>query len=156
MTHGVSQIPEARDQPEGVATGCLLVGGLFLLGVVAVIALLAFQARGDGRVDLGLPGDYVPGTPVYYASDHLFAVRLEDGSVLALSDIDPHNPPGRRSCRVTFRPDLGENEEPGRFFDACTGAMYDIEGQALGNDGLDLARLEIELDDERMRVRPGE
>ena len=148
--------PAARDEPEGVAAGCLVGGVLFLLGAVAVVVLLAWQMREDSRVDIGTAGGYVAGTPVYYASDHLFVVRLEDGSVIALSDLDPHNPPGRRSCRVTFRPDLGEDEESGRFFDACTGAMYDITGQALSNDGLGLSPLEIESDDGRLRVRPGE
>ena len=148
--------PAVRDEPEGVATGCLLGGGLFLLGAVAVIALLALTMREDGRVDIGTAGAYVAGTPVYFASDHLFVVRLEDGSVIALSDLDPHNPPGRRSCRVTFRPDLGEDEEPGRFFDACTGAMYGITGRAVQGDDLDLQQLEVESDDERLSVRPGE
>ena len=148
--------PAVRDEPEGVATGCLLGGGFFLLGVVAVIALLAILMREDGRVDIGIAGDYTVEAPVYFASDHLFVVRLEDGSVIALSDLDPHNPPGRRSCRVTFRPDLGESEEPGRFFDACTGATYDVAGQALGGDDLDLIQLEVESNDGRLSVRPGE
>lgn len=148
--------PVARDEPEGIASGCLVGGGFFLLGVVAVIAVLAVQMRGDGRVDVGAAGAYIAGTPVYHASDHFFVVRLEDGRVIALSDLDPHNPPGHRSCRVTFRPDLGGNEESGRFFDGCTGAMYDIAGQALGGDGLDLTQLEIESDDGLLRVRPGE
>ena len=148
--------PAVRDEPEGVATGCLLGGGFFLLGVVAVIALLAILMREDGRVDIGIAGDYTVEAPVYFASDHLFVVRLEDGSVIALSDLDPHNPPGRRSCRVTFRPDLGASEEPGRFFDACTGATYDVAGQALGGDDLDLIQLEVESNDGRLSVRPGE
>ena len=148
--------PAVRDEPEGLATGCLVGGGFFLLGVVAVIAILAIQMREDGRVDIGMAGDYTVESPVYFASDHLFVVRLEDGSVIALSDLDPHNPPGRRSCRVTFRPDLGADEGPGRFFDACTGATYDVAGQALGGDDLDLIQLEVESDDGRLSVRPGE
>lgn len=64
-----------------------------------------------------------------------------------LSDIDPHNPPGRQPCRVTFRPDLG-SAEGGRFYDICSGAMYDIEGRGLQGDGLDLRLVPFELDTE--------
>jgi hypothetical protein len=77
----------------------------------------------------------------------VFVVRLVDGSPLVLSDVDPHNPPGRQSCRVTYRPDLG-GPEGGRFFDSCSGAMYDIAGRGLQGDGLDLHPVAFELDTE--------
>jgi len=84
----------------------------------------------------------------------LFVVRLPDGAVVALADVDPHNPPGRTSCRVTFRPDLATSGELGRFFDACSGASYDIAGRARSGDGLDLRRIPIEQSkDGRLRVR---
>lgn len=121
------------------------------------MAILAVRMGGGGSVDLGLVQDYEPGSVVYFASDGLFVVRLGNGSLLVLSDLDPHNPPGRRSCRVTFRPDLAEGAERGRFFDACTGATYDVAGRGLGGDGLDLRRIEPEeRDDGELRVNPGD
>lgn len=133
-------------EPTGVQTGCLFSGVLFVLGAVVVLALVGFQARGDGRIRLGLLDGVQPGQVVYYATDHVFVVRMADGSPLVLSDIDPHNPPGRDRCRVTFRPDLGGSSEAGRFFDACSGATYDLAGRGLQGDGLDLRSVAVELD----------
>ncbi len=143
--------------PTGVEPGCLLAGGVFLLGIVIVVTVLAVRMGGGGGVDIGSVQDYEPGSVVYFASDGLFVVRLRDGSLIVLSDLDPHNPPGRRSCRVTFRPDLAEGAERGRFFEACTGATYDVAGRGLGGDGLDLRRIEPEeRDDGELHVNPGD
>ena len=120
--------------------------GLFAFGAIVVLALLAVQARGDGRIRLGVLDGVQPGQVVYHATDHVFVVRLADGSPLVLSDIDPHNPPGRDRCRVTFRPELGGPGEAGRFFDACSGATYDLAGRGLQGDGLDLRSVAVELD----------
>jgi hypothetical protein len=133
--------------------------GLFVLGALLVTALLALQGRGDGRIRLGSLDRVPPGAVVYHASDHVFVVRLADGTPLVLSDLDPHNPPGSDSCRVTFRPDLGGRDgsvrpDPGgeagsgRFFDACSGAQYDLAGRGLQGDGLDLLRVTFHLDAE--------
>ena len=113
--------------------------------------------RGAGRVDLGRPTDYPLGSVVYRSTDSLLVVRQPGGAVVAFSDVEPHNPPGRDDCRVTFRPDLAAGAEPGRFFDICTGSMYDLTGRGLAGDGLDLRRVPVEQDDEgRLTTRPGD
>lgn len=142
--------PDQDAAPTGVRPGCLIGGALFILGALAAIVVLAVQASGGGSVSLGALEEVERGKPVYYATDHVFVVRPideVDGSVLVLSDLDPHNPPGRRSCRVTFRPDL-DSEQGGRFFDACTGATYNLAGIGLQSDGLDLERIEVEISDD--------
>jgi hypothetical protein len=121
---------------------------LFVLGALLVAALVAFQGRGDGRIRLGSLDRVAPGAVVYHATDHVFVVRAADGTPLVLSDLDPHNPPGRTSCRVTFRPDLGGEGDAGRFYDACSEATYDLAGRGLQGDGLDLRRVPFELDAE--------
>ena len=101
-----------------------------------------------GAADLGAVEDYERGSVVYFATDGLFVVRLESGAIAVLSDIDPHNPVGSDDCRVTFRPDLGEGSERGRFFDVCTGSLYDMQGRALSGDGRDLEALDFEQRDD--------
>jgi hypothetical protein len=148
--------PDHEAAPTGVRSGCLLAGALFVLGAFAVIVIVALQARGGGRVSLGTLEEVEAGTAVYYATDHVFVVRLAGGDVLVLSDLDPHNPPGRRSCRVTFRPDL-EPDAGGRFFDACTGSTYNLAGIGSQGDGLDLERIEFEIsDDGGLSIRSGD
>ena len=134
--------------------GCLVAAAVVALG--ALLALLAsfVLMRGDDSVGLGRVDDYALGSVVYRSTDGLFVVRHPDGRVLALSDRDPHNPSGRAVCRVTFRPDLAQEGQPGRFFDQCTGSTYDLGGRSLSGDGLDLSQLEVREDEEgRLSVR---
>lgn len=146
-THATGDSGQAIEEPTGVRGGCLLAAALFALGAVLVFALVAFRGGGDGRIGLGSSEGLRPGSVVYHATDHVFVVRPLDGSPVVLSDVDPHNPPGRQTCRVTYRPDLGSGEG-GRFFDVCSGAMYDIAGRGLQGDGLDLRPIPFELDAE--------
>ena len=154
-----SELVAARGReppPTGIRLGCVVTLAMVVTGFLAVVAFSVWSG-GAGSIDLGLVEDYERGSVVYRSSDGLFVVRLADGSMLALSDVDPHNPSDRASCKVTFRPDLvGGDGEAGRFFDLCTGSLYDMAGRALGSDGLDLERLPIERDGDRLRVRsPG-
>jgi len=142
--------------PTGVRPGCLIGGAAFVLGLVLVVLAVSFVGRGDGRVALGTIEEVAPGTPVYFATDHVFVVKGVDGEILVLSDLDPHNPPGRRSCRVTFRPDL-QTSDGGVFFDACTGATYNLAGVGFQDDGLDLMTIEASINqDGQITIRPGD
>ncbi|MYI83332.1 MAG: hypothetical protein F4056_08625 [Chloroflexi bacterium] len=129
-------------EPTGVRPGCVVGFVLIAVGLAIGIAYGASGLRGGG-IDLGYAEDYALASVVYRSTDGLFVVRLPDGEVIALSDLDPHNPPGGE-CRVSFRPDLAGTDGYGRFFDICSGAMYDISGRGLGDDGLDLRRLPLE------------
>lgn len=133
--------------------GCLVAAALVALGaLLAVLASLGLM-RGDGSIDIGRVDDYAPGSVVYRSTDGVFVVRLLDGRILALSDLDPHNPGGRASCRVTFRPDLAQEGKPGKFFDRCTGSRYDLAGHSLSSDGRDLSQLPVwEDEDGRLSV----
>lgn len=130
--------------------------------MIVVVGAIVLALLDGGAVDLGPAARYAPGSVVYRSTDGLFVVRSRDGALLAFSDEDPHNPPGTRSCLVTFRPDLGTpggaaGGERGRFFDICTGSMYDLSGQALGGDGKHLRRVRLEeLEDGRLRAYPRE
>jgi hypothetical protein len=158
-THASGDSGQVAEEPTGVRSGCLFALGVFALGALAVVAFVALSGRGEERIALGSPEGLRPGSVVYHATDHLFVVRLVDGSLLVLSDLDPHNPPGRQACRVTYRPDLGSTLggspvepssglEVGRFYDVCSGALYDIGGRSLQGDGLDLRPIPSELDAE--------
>jgi hypothetical protein len=132
----------------GVRPGCLVGVGAVALGAILVVAVaMLLMRRGGGAVDLGLLADYAPGSVTYRSTDGVMVVRRPDGGVVAFSDVDPHNPPGRPVCLVTYRPDLGEpgagGVPPGRFFDRCTGALYDLDGHEQGGDGLNLRTVRV-------------
>ncbi len=103
-----------------------------------------------GSVDLGNVSLYAPGSVTYRSTDGVLVVRRSDGGVVAFSDVDPHNPPGRAVCLVSFRPDLGDESggmPRGRFFDRCTGSMYDLDGHGLAGDGLHLQSVRVQAED---------
>jgi hypothetical protein len=152
------ETPTEQQAPTAVRPGCLIGAGAVLLGFLVVVGFsVAMMLRGAGVVELGKPTDYPLGSVIYRSSDSLLVTRQADGAVVAFSDVDPHNPPGRKDCRVTFRPDLAAGGEPGRFFDICTGSMYDLTGRGLAGDGLDLRRVPVEQgEDGRLKARPGD
>lgn len=121
--------------------GCVIALAVIVVGLAIGLGV-AIAGLGGGGIDLGYEDDYALASVVYRSTDGLFVVRLPDGEVIALSDVDPHNPSGG-GCRVSFRPDLAGADGYGRFFDICSGALYDISGRGLGEDGLDLRRLPL-------------
>lgn len=147
-------------EASGVRPGCLVGAGAIALGaIIVIVATMLLMRRGDGAVDIGNLSQYAPGTVTYRSTDGVLVVRQPDGGIVAFSDVDPHNPPGRSVCLVTFRPDLGEprgdGKPSGRFFDRCTGAMYDLNGHGLTGDGLDLRSVRvIEEDKGRLLAFP--
>lgn len=144
--------PPAEHTPD-VRPGCLIGVLLVVLGFVASVILLTLLPQGDREIMIGYVEDYEPGSVVYLSTARLFVARHLDGSVIALSDLDPHSSL-EENCRVTFRPDLAEEGERGRFFDACTGSLYDSSGRGLAGDGLDLQPIALERDEDgRLRVR---
>ena len=152
----------ARDPGEGaqgVRPGCLAGFGALVLGALIVIAVVTLlMRRGDGAVDIGNVARYAPGTVTYRSTDGVLVVRQAEGGIVAFSDVDPHNPPGRSICRVTYRPDLpmgGGMGATGRFFDRCTGSTYDLEGHGESGDGRDLRTLRVEqTKDGHLKVWP--
>ncbi len=145
-TYANGDSSQLATEPTEVQSGCLVAVGLFALGAAIVIAIALLQERSDGRIQLGSLEGLQPGAVVYHATDHVFVVVGPDGTPLVLADLDPHNPPGRSTCRVTFRPELGGSDGAGRFFDACSGSTYDVAGHGQQGDGLDLRRVDSQLD----------
>lgn len=112
---------------------------------------MLLMRQNAGSVDIGDVAQYAPGSVTYRSTDGVLIVRKPDGRVVAFSDVDPHNPPGRAVCLVTYRSDLGEPRADGaaggRFYDRCTGAMYDLDGHGLAGDGLNLRSVRVQEED---------
>ena len=125
--------------------GCIAAFALLLVGLAIGLALGVRSLAGGGGIDLGSVEDYALASVVYHSTDGLFVVRLPDGALIALSDADPRGLADGEGCRVTFRPDLAGADGHGRFFDICSGALYDIGGRALAG-GPALRRLPLRVD----------
>jgi hypothetical protein len=135
--------------------------------VVVALSLVIFLESGSnaGRVTLNVLEAYPPGTVTRFPEEGFYVVRLPDGAVLALSDLDRANrvATGRR-CKVApiaaadpaYRPTLDRyvasfsREATGAtliFREECHGAIYDAAGMRLDSTGPNLDRLGTMLDE---------
>jgi len=89
--------------------GCLLrIAAVALAGTAIVVAIgFLFDQGRDAKqpehgYDAGTAAAYKPATVVYVEAQHVYIVRLEDGSFLALYDKSSKQQELRSDCRVTF------------------------------------------------------
>jgi hypothetical protein len=106
MNHEVSADapPERRGR-----RGCLVWLGVTLaivVGIVVAIGLLFDQGsdsvQNAHQYDAGDASAYQRASVVYAEQQHLFVVRLEDGTFVALYDKSPKQQELRSDCRVSF------------------------------------------------------
>lgn len=144
-----------------------MVAAVLLIVVAAVFAVRYLESGSDsGEVTLGALEEYASGSVTRDAAHGLYVVRLADGSVLALSDLDAANRArSDRRCRVE---PISETD-PGLpalldrlraafsppavgstliFREECEGHMYDFAGVRLDADGPNLDRLAVVFDGE--------
>ena len=89
--------------------GCLLRLSVVVLAVVALVVAIGFLFdQGSGSVkpatgyDAGAASGYQSGSVVYAEAQHLFIVRLQDGTFVALYDKSSKQQELRGDCRVSF------------------------------------------------------
>ena len=89
----------------------------------------------SGKIKLGNPGDYPPGTATYVGAGRLFVANA-DGHLFAISQKCPH-----LGCRVPFC------ESSGRFECPCHGSVFDLGGEWISGPsprGMDQFALTVE------------
>lgn len=155
----MAQTPPPAIRPP-VMLGCTAIVAAAGLVVLAVILGAVFLDSGadSGDVVLEPAGFYSPGSVTRIADRGFYVVRLPDGTVLALSDLDAANRAASdRRCRVAVIA-AGDPALPAllaryrnSFSDAaagaslvfredCHGALYDPAGIRLDADGPNLDR----------------
>ncbi len=113
--------------------GCLVwVAAVVALAVGVVVAIGFIFDQGDSAkqpqrgYDAGAADAYQPATVNYLEFEHLYVVRLQDGSFLALYDKSPKQQEVSGDCRVSFEDNasLGTLEQlpgmTGGFVEDCT------------------------------------
>ncbi len=101
---------ETPDAPrERRRFGCLLRLAIVALVAVAVVVAIGFLFdQGSDSVtpergyDAGAASGYQDGSVVYAEAQHLFIVRLQDGTFIALYDKSSKQQELRSDCRITF------------------------------------------------------
>ena len=143
-----------------VVLGCVAAVAAVAAVVVFGTFVLVFLNSGadDGKVALQEPAAYGLGTLQYISDHNFYLARLQDGSFLALSDLDAANRANQlQRCRVAplgaTDPALGPLVQqyatkfsPGAagttvlFRESCNLAVYDLTGQRLDAEGPNLDR----------------
>jgi hypothetical protein len=106
--------------------------------VTAILLLGAFGYLGYTCVHASPAGSFVapitrfaPGSVTYLAQGRTYLVRSDDGSFLALSEVEANAADRLAGCVIRFRPDLSAGDEKGVFRDDCHGTVFNHEGIAV-------------------------
>ena len=143
--------------------GCLTRAVLAIAAAIALIVIIGETFdQGDSAkqpssdVNAGTAEVYPPGDLTHLEIDHVFVVRLEDGTYLALYDQSPKQQGLRSGCRVRFDESaqlIGLPQLPGftgAFVEECEGllATWRADGKFAGGASYgDLDRFETEIDE---------
>jgi len=149
-----------------VLLGCVAAAAVVVLAIGMLAFLIVFLESGadTGRVKLEHVETYPRGTVHFIGEENLYLVRLMDGSLLALDDLDAANRarPERR-CRVAILAgtdprlpgiveEFGTRMSPAAkgstlvFREDCDGAVYDFTGLRLDAEGRNLDRYPVSID----------
>lgn len=163
--------PQAVRPP--VALGCFAaIAAVVVLGAIVVfLAIFLESGADDGKVQLEVPEAYAEGSVEFVGEKNFFLVRLQDGSFLAVSDLDAANRANQaRRCRVQLtalrEASVASNADqlrarmtPGAagaeavLVESCNGRTYDIAGAILDGEGPNLDRFPVSIDGAgRLRV----
>ena len=136
-----SETPDAPQEHR--RSGCFLRLGVVALVAAAVVVAIGFLFdQGSDSVspergyDAGAASAYQNGSVVYAEAQHLFIVRLEDGTFIALYDKSSKQQELRSDCRVSFDDTAALNKlSPlpgiaGAFVENCDGlrAVWRADG----------------------------
>ena len=148
-----------------VALGCTLAVATLVIAAIVLTLFIVFLESGasDGKVVLEDAHAYANGSVEYVSKSNFFLVRLQDGTFLALSDLDARNrASAQRRCRVAplniadpalpgllarYAPRMSPNAAGSTllFREDCNLAVYDFTGTRLDSDGPNLDRLAVTL-----------
>ena len=156
--------PEAPSPP--VALGCVFMAAIALVVVGIGLFAVVFLESGadDGKLTLELADAYLPGEAVFIGDRNVFLVRLPSEDFVALRDVDAPNRAAGGRCRVAltsindrslplepaalrsrFSPEAASSQLV--FREPCNDAIYDASGTVLTDDGPNLDRHPVTLDD---------
>lgn len=164
-----------RPQPK---LGVLFLGLAAIFGFFAAVGLLLYFKPGSNSPapDIFVAGPvsgFAPGSVSYFQTEHLYIVRLQDGAVIALYDLDPrmqalHEESTDKAwldCRALIVPDevslnsLGSPPigfEDRVFREPCHGSTWDAAGRRLfGPTPGDLDRFPVRVVDDSVHVDVG-
>jgi len=74
---------------------------------------------------------YPAGSITYLASGRTYLIRRDDGSFIALSEIEADAADRLAVCVIRYRADLNATDQIGVFRDDCQGTLFNREGSAI-------------------------
>lgn len=161
-----------------MGVGRLFIVPVLFLAVVACVLASAGCGKDSGKpsttFDAGAVDDFTNVSITYFEEQHLFLVRLQDGSFIAHYDLDPRNQllaqmgdTEKLGCRVAWYGDFSDRVpdypaeplnipgfEGGAFREGCGGSTFDALGRLVsGPSPSDLDPLPVSVEDGQVIVR---
>lgn len=126
-------------------------GTVSLRVVVALLVLLVLAAAGifihscsqstaSASVFSDQISHYAPGSVTYLANARSYLVRANDGSFLALSEVEAAEADRVAGCLIRYRPVSSANAQAGVFRDDCHGTLFNSQGIAVSGDAPPMQR----------------
>lgn len=149
-----SPIPSWTFPRRGFAIAIVLVGILAFAAVALVTATpqnVSHETFGPHWITTVRANDLAPNEPMHNTEGRFWLVKLNGGTILALSHKDP-----RLGCTVPWRPDFTFMGMKGWFRNPCHSQTYDLTGACYDGPcirGLD--RYETRIVDGKIQVHVG-
>jgi hypothetical protein len=125
-----------------------------LLGLASSAFLIYSCSHAPPVGSFSAPINRFPANSVtYLSSGRSYLVRMEDGSFLALSEVDADPANRLKGCVIRYRPDLTGAGKQGAFRDDCSGALFDLEGLAIEGGSPPMQRHPVQVTDRNVSVR---
>ncbi len=153
--NGAAAAPAAPEyEPGTVPLRPVLIVFAVLLLVAAGFAVYSCtrSATSDGTFSDKV-ADYPPGSVTYLASGRTYLVRENDGSFLALSEVEAASADRQQGCIIRYRPDLSAAGQAGIFRDDCHGTLFNREGLAVRGDAPPMQQHPVQVEGSGMSVR---
>jgi hypothetical protein len=131
----------------------LVVAAILLLAAATYIGYSCTRSIGRGGGFSDQVSHYATGSVTYLAAGRSYLVRREDGSFVALSEVEADPADRVAGCLIRYRPDLSAAGQTGVFRDDCHGVLFSRDGIAIQGSAPPMEQHPVQVSGSQVSVR---